>query len=441
MGRKMEKPQKIKLDIGTLYQKEIGGSYYYRYQLNGERKAVSLKTSNREEAMRKAKDLIPLVQASSIEVISAHVKQARRLENIRQQLLLREAWQKYAEHPDRGTPATALEHKSYQSTFLEFVKFINSDRMTLDAITPQIVAKFADHLRTTGISVSTHNRKILRLRKIFATLSAYYSGSNPFTTKSLIRKDREEQENTVRRLAFSSEQEKQLIAVLDDPLHKVMHKHEIKVIYYIGMFTGQRLKDCVLLKWDRIDLEKRRIWVKQFKTGKTVTIPIAPQLFNVLTEALSWRSDEYVSPLAAERYKKTDKNGINTGNNLVNLDVLRVIRWIGLTPSVKVVGRKRCSTVYGFHSLRHTFASNCAMAGIPKAVVVSIMGADSEIIDQYYTHVGEEAQEKAITKIFGDTEENKISDRSKIEAALDFINGLSHSTPEIKRLAEILSKK
>ena len=127
MGRRMDKPQKIKLDIGTLYQKEVGGSYYYRYQVNGERKAVSLKTSNQDEAIRKAKDYVPVVQASSIEVISAHVKLARRLENARQKLLLRDAWQKYIEHPDRGMPATALERKSYQATFLEFVRFVKSD--------------------------------------------------------------------------------------------------------------------------------------------------------------------------------------------------------------------------------------------------------------------------------------------------------------------------
>ena len=31
----------IKLELGTIYQKEDGGTYYFRYQINGERKAVS----------------------------------------------------------------------------------------------------------------------------------------------------------------------------------------------------------------------------------------------------------------------------------------------------------------------------------------------------------------------------------------------------------------
>lgn len=32
---------------------------------------------------------------------------------------------------------------------------------------------------------------------------------------------------------------------LDNPKFKVKNKEEIKVIYYLGLYTGQRLKDCV----------------------------------------------------------------------------------------------------------------------------------------------------------------------------------------------------
>ena len=56
-------------------------------------------------------------------------------------------------------------------------------------------------------------------------------------------------------------------------------------------------------------------------------------------------------------------------------------------------------TVYGFHSLRHSFASFCAEAGVPKAVLLSILGTDSKIADKYYTHVSEESQRKAVEAI------------------------------------------
>ena len=67
----------------------------------------------------------------------------------------------------------------------------------------QQAIKFADYLRTTQISVSTHNRKIVRLRKIFKTLQDYCEDDNHFTLKVLLRKEREEQDTAVRRLAFT----------------------------------------------------------------------------------------------------------------------------------------------------------------------------------------------------------------------------------------------
>lgn len=326
MGRrKMDSElHRIKLETGTVYQTSKGGNYYFRYQINGERKCVSLKTANQEEAIRKAKELLPTVQATNLEVIATHVKVARKL----------------------------------------------------------------------------------------ATQT--------------------------RRIAFTAEQEEQLRAVLDDPRFHLINKEEIKVIFYIGMYTGQRLKDCVLLQWQNVDLVHRRIQVKQFKTGKEVSIPIAPPLLQVLEEAKERRIDAYVSPNVAQRYKQTNQQGKCIGDGLVNIDVMRVIRWIGVETSVAVEGRKRKTTVLGFHSLRHSFASFCAEAGIPKAVVVSILGANSDIIDSFYTHVGEEAQRAAIDAISGIKSTNHAETR--IHNALAYIEQLQDKTSEILTIKRILQE-
>lgn len=425
----------IKLEIGTVY-KNADGNYFYRYQINGERKAVSLKTRNQDEAVIEAKKLVPVAKSTSLEVISAHVKHARGLAAKKKSIPLNIAWDTYIKHPDRATPATVHEQLGYKSTFDEFVNFTGNEFMEMRDVTTEITDKFAQHLRKTGISVSTHNRKIKRLRKIFQALSEYLDNNNPFAAKSLMRKAREEQENEVRRLSFTKEQEQAILEVLDNDKYKVMNKPEIRVVYYLGKFTGQRFKDCVLLRWDKIDFNRKRIWVKQFKTGKEVTIPIAPQLLEVLYEAEKWKQNEYVCPNVAARYNQENKSGKNTGNNLVNIDALRVIKWIGLEPSVEVPGRKKKVTVYGFHSLRHSFASHCAEAGIPLATVKSILGTNSEIIDKYYTHVGDEAQEKAIMAVSG--ESKTLPDRERINKALELIDSLKTKNKAIQEIEKIL---
>ena len=160
----MGKKNKIKLETGTVYQKEEGGTYYFRYQVNHERKCVSLKTQNQEEALKKAKELLPIVQATTAEVISAHVKVARNLARKSRPLALKDAWKIYAEHPDRAFPATRHEEISYETTFTEFIRHVGEETQVA-AITPGIADQYAAYLKTTAISVSTHNRKILRLRK------------------------------------------------------------------------------------------------------------------------------------------------------------------------------------------------------------------------------------------------------------------------------------
>ena len=433
--------QKIKLKIGTVYQKEPNGIYYFRYQVNGARKAISLNTRNKQQAIKEAEKYVPLLQATSSEVIAAHVQHARNLATPEKNLLLYQAWEEYEKSPDRATPDTVSEALAYKSTFAEFVEWVNDPQATLRDITETTAMQYADYMRQQNIAVSTHNRKLKRIRKVFKVLQEYCSEDNPFQSAVLYRKEREEREQDVHRLSFTREQEQQLRDVLADDHYKVLNKPEVRVIYYLGMFTGQRMKDCVLLRWSKINLEMNRIWVKQFKTGKEVTIPIAPTLREVLLEALEWKKSDldYVCPNVAMRYNKTNALGKNVGNNLVNIDMLRVIRWIGLEPSVNVPGRDKKVTVYGFHSLRHSFASYCAEAGVPQATVVSILGADSEIVTKYYTHVGDEAQKQAIAAVSGVSLPTPA--QNKIDEALALINNSTASSDEILSQVKAILEK
>ena len=398
---------------GKLRRRSKSGQYSYRLVIStGLRKEFALGTTDPKVACQKAEELDSIWLAPTPEVALAQMNAIRGFSRSAMRLPFQDAWDKYQVHPDRATPHTVAEQQSYHNTYNEFVRFATEGKLTgrgakrpkatcISEVTPAVCEEFSAYLKTTMLAVDTHNRKIKRLRKIFDCLKDYYEGENPFRSKTLLRNEREEQGMVVHRQAFTKEQEEQLNAVLsdNDPRHKVMNKDEIRILYVIGRFTGQRLKDCVLLQWQNINMENQRIWVKQFKTGKEVTIPMAPELYDALIEAKKWKINQYVLPKTAARYNQKNADGKNVGNNLVNIDAMRVIRWIGLEPSVNVPGRKRKMTVYGFHSHRHSFASFCAEAGVPKAVLLSILGTDSDIADKYYTHVSDESQRKAIEVI------------------------------------------
>lgn len=443
VGPKTERPE-LK---GTLRQRTKNGRFSYRLiVLNGTRKEFALQTRNHDEAVQKASDLDTIwlgLGPTNKQVMRNEPQALPQMSEIRDipapasppepepepDVSFEEAWEIYKMHPNRATPYTVEERIGYRRAFREFTDFasgttetsVKYPAMTIRAVTPKLCEEFSAYLKKTSLSVHTHNRKIKRLRLIFDCFKDYCTGDNPFRSKTLMRNEREELGNLVHRQAFTKEQEDQLLAVLSDSKrrHRLKNKTEIRIVYTIGMFTGQRLKDCVLLQWQNVDMKNRRIWVKQFKTGKEVSIPIAPVLYKALREAEKWKSDQYVTPKCAARYKQTNAEGKNTGNNLIDIDVLRPIRWIGLEPSVTVPGRKRKMTVYGFHSLRHSFASFCAEAGVPKAVLLSILGTDSRIADRYYTHVSEESQWKAIEAI--SNRSTPSSSQEKIDRVLKLL--------------------
>jgi integrase len=66
---------------------------------------------------------------------------------------------------------------------------------------------------------------------------------------------------------------------------------------------------------------------------------------------------------------------------------------------LKANGRKQAAgeryRALSFHCLRHTAVTMMKEAGIPAAVVMELIGHDSEQMSNVYTHVGAEAMQEA----------------------------------------------
>jgi integrase len=53
----------------------------------------------------------------------------------------------------------------------------------------------------------------------------------------------------------------------------------------------------------------------------------------------------------------------------------------------------------GFHSLRHSFISMCAMNNVPLSVVQSLVGHSSPLMTQHYSHSNRLAEQQAIAAL------------------------------------------
>jgi integrase len=277
--------------------------------------------------------------------------------------------------PDRARPKSQKIINVYHTYLQEFLTWLKKHYPNIEymdeirdvddygqKVDTSVVAEYSEYLKTQNIAVDTHNKKISRPAHIFSTLSKYLATPSPWDNRKLRRSKREESGMTERRRPFPAAKEREIFEVIKPgSALKLLNKAEIEVLCYILKYTGQRQKDCVNLSWNNINMERHRLQVTQEKTGKKVSIPIAVELELMLIKAKEWQVNDKVLPKSAERYARKAKDGTDTGVNLINKQLLNVIKYVGLEPSVAVKGRKKKVTIYGVHSFRHGFASHCAI--------------------------------------------------------------------------------
>ena len=160
----------------------------------------------------------------------------------------------------------------------------------------------------------------------------------------------------------------------------------ISVAYY----CGQRLGDCANLKWNQVDLtgEIKLIRFRQGKTGKEVPMVIHPALEKILSalhkerKVVSLSSDDdeaFVFPSLAER------NISPLSKHFRGLMAQAGIRQRVIRERDESGSGRRVNAL-SFHSLRHTFNSALANAGIPEETRMALTGHTSREMNQTYTH-------------------------------------------------------
>ena len=153
----------------------------------------------------------------------------------------------------------------------------------------------------------------------------------------------------------------------DDPRSVLLHA--------IPAYTGMRRGETLGLTWDHVDLARGTVTAhsrKQSRKQKQTprTIDLHAGLIPLLTEAEK----------AGGRYVVPDKDGGPLQGNRGDRLFWRPMRhtdWHLENDRFKV----------GFHTYRHSFASNLAMAGIDQRVINELMGHTTEEMAKRYRHL------------------------------------------------------
>jgi integrase len=153
-----------------------------------------------------------------------------------------------------------------------------------------------------------------------------------------------------------------------------------KGLILVAFYIGARLNDCANLRWRDIDLvsEIKTIRFKQGKTGAEIVVVIHPVLEDYLLSLPAPRTDEaFLFPALAQR--KT---------NTLSRDFKRLMERAHIEQSViRERGKAgRSVNALSFHSLRHSFSSILANAGVSEELRMALTGHSTRAVHQGYTH-------------------------------------------------------
>jgi integrase len=285
-----------------------------------------------------------------------------------------------AEKKDETKPATMTFYTNSTTKFLTHLGPRADEE--IGTIDRKDVLGYRKALASSLSSTST-NHHIKCLRMVFKT--ARREGLISENPAEFV--DRVKGKGGYVRRPFTIDELKQVLKVADD---------EWRSMVLFGIYTGQRLSDIAGLTWSNIDIDAEELRMVTAKTSRRMKIPLATPLLEHLKKRLSEKKPgNPLHPRAAEVAK------IGSQNSTLSNQFANLLAEAGLRKRVSHTkdrngraGAKEAAQL-SFHSLRHTAVTLLKEAGIPAAVVMEMIGHDSEKMSEHYTHVGSEAMKKA----------------------------------------------
>lgn len=353
-------------------QREKSGIYIARVSVGGCRFARSTATKNIEEAKR---------------FLAAFVAEIE-MKNDAQEKVgpLMKYWSCYlgSVSVSRLSPAGIDSRRRAWRYFTKWMYSVHPEVTDISAISHRLVEEFMFFYGKYRAAMTQKNC-IVALRDIFSVLCFEYNfTANPLESISTRNNDsrmrRELSIEEVRRLHIAAQTE----------------GGEWPLLLAIATYTGMRLGDCCHLAWDNVNLTQGIIQIVPHKTrryayDRPITIPIHAQLRQLLVAIHPVSRKGFVLPEIAAEY--------DCHRWRISKVLARIFDRAYIVRGVLYDGRQRLTPNATFHSLRHSFVSFAANAGVPLVIVQSIVGHTSSAMTRHYYHANETELRKAVEAI------------------------------------------
>ena len=360
--------------MGSL-QREKSGRWTMRVGIDGKRYCRSTRTKDRDQAERVLQRFLAPFG------LGEH------------RLPLADVWMEYLKSPNRNEQSKAtLEGK--RNTWLRFARWMEHFYLPvkdLGGITADMISEYLMCIRAE-VCATTYNSRVCILREIFRVLAKKAGLEGDPWEGVRLRPD-----DSHSRRELTMDELKRLLSA------SCKYGAEWHKLILIGIYTGLRLGDCCRLDWSQINIAQGVIQLVPRKTRRhhqrLVTIPIHPALGAALLPPIEQSNNPNnrttfsgpVLPTISEMYRMT--------RSKVSDRLTCIFKSANIVTSVRLEGRHRRTPEATFHSLRHTFVSFAANAGVPLHIVQSIVGHESTAMTRHYYHENLTALKSAVAAI------------------------------------------
>jgi integrase len=282
--------------------------------------------------------------------------------------------------------------RNSQSTLDAYSRIINRFLVHLDArrsapltsVTAMDCHSFLRAERSRGVSAVTSNQSIRVLRIAFnlARRQALIP-TNPADAVEL------SQESPEKRLPFTLDQVRSILEVADT---------EWTGAILMGLHAGIRLGDVAKLTWGNLDMERNVVVFQAQKTARRKKGDDKNTVIDLHRDIVSYIRTLQPGVPAAPLFPTLSRKSVGSSSGLsagfrTLMDKAGILSPLGNGKGAKMF------RALSFHSLRHTYVSQLASAGVPIELRMALAGHSSDTISLGYTHVNRSLTAAAIAAL------------------------------------------
>jgi integrase len=253
----------------------------------------------------------------------------------------------------------------YRQVIRDFIVSLGSRaNLALGHITSKDILAYRNSIIAANKTARTANLSVKVVSGAFnAALRQGFIPSNPCTALESLRVNSEE------RATFTRAQVSKLVRAAEDDWRGAI---------LLGYYTGARLGDVANMQWSAIDWRNKLIRFTPRKTRKPVTIPLHPQIERELLK----------KPGIGKAFLFPSLAGKGTGGRFgLSGRFAAIMEKAGIEGKITQHAKGgRALSNLSFHSLRHSFNSAMANAGVSQEIRQKLTGHASADMNRIYTH-------------------------------------------------------